>query len=296
MPTMKHVEHAVFPRMDALSEVDWSPAAARNWTSFTARLPAQFARYRTQGINYADSAFAADITLDRIQALATGRATVTLANQVGAGTLRYTLDGSAPDAQSPAYQEPFEVALPVTVRAATFADDGSVLAAARERVLDRAQLLGFSGNALPNCPGSDFRLRVQPLPDATSLTPVYSINVFNSCQVMPATLLDGVDAIHVEAVRLERNFALAHEQKLVVSRPHDTPFGELVVHKDDCNGAVLASMPLPDPARAARRFALDAAFPVQQGEHALCLIYTAPIDGPLYAIDRLSLHPDQAAR
>ncbi|HEY8683041.1 MAG TPA: family 20 glycosylhydrolase [Rhodanobacter sp.] len=296
MPTMKHVEHAVFPRLDALSEVDWSPVAARNWTSFTARLPTQFARYRAQGIAYADSAFAADITLDRIQALATGRATVTLANQVGAGTLRYTLDGSAPDARSPAYREPFEVTLPVTVRAATFAADGNVLAAARERVLDRAQLLGFSGNALPNCPGSDFRLRVQPLPDATSLAPVYSINVFNSCQLVPATLLDGVDAIHVEAVRLERNFALAHEQKLVVSRPHGTPFGELVVHKDDCNGAVLASMPLPDPARAARRFALDAAFPAQQGEHALCLIYTAPIDGPLYAIDRLSLHPGQPAR
>ncbi len=294
MPTMKHVEHAVFPRLDALSEVDWSPAAARNWASFTARLPAQFARYRAQDIGYADSAFAADITLDSTQALATGRATVTLANQAGTGTLRYTLNGSAPGAHSPEYHEPFEVTLPVTVRAATFAADGSVLAAARQRVINRAQLLGFSGNALPNCPGSDFRLRVQPLPDATSLAPVYSINVFNSCQMVPATLIDGVDAIHVEAVRLERNYALAHEQKLVVSRPHGTPFGELVVHRDDCEGTVLASMPLPDPARAPRRFTLDAALPLQQGEHALCLIYTAPIDGPLYAIDRLSLHPGGA--
>jgi hexosaminidase len=48
MPTIEHVEHAVFPRLDALSEVDWSPAKSRDWHGFLARLPAQFARYRAQ--------------------------------------------------------------------------------------------------------------------------------------------------------------------------------------------------------------------------------------------------------
>ncbi len=127
------------------------------------------------------------------------------------------------------------------------------------------------------------------MPDATSMAPVYSINVFNTCQLYPATPMDDVHAIHVDAVRLERNYALAHEQKLVVSRPHSTPFGELVVHQDQCDGAVLASMPLPDPARSARRFALDARLPALRGEHTLCLIYTAPVDGPLYALSRVSL-------
>jgi hexosaminidase len=88
---------------------------------------------------------------------------------------------------------------------------------------------------------------------------------------------------------LPRNFALAHEQKLVVSRPHTTPFGELVVHADRCDGAVLASMPLPDPAKSPREFKLDATLPAQVGEHSLCLIYTAPVDGPLYVLGRVSL-------
>jgi hexosaminidase len=101
--------------------------------------------------------------------------------------------------------------------------------------------------------------------------------------------MDGVAAIHVDAVRLPRNFALAHEQKLVVSRPHATPFGELVVHADHCDGPVLASMPLPDPAHGPRRFRLDAKLPAQSGEHGLCLIYTAPIDGALYALEKVSL-------
>jgi hexosaminidase len=291
MPTMRHVEHAVFPRLAALSEVDWSPASSRDWSSFTSRLPAQFARYRVQGIVYADSAFAANIVLDRNAALASGTTQVSLSNQAGSGALHYTLDGSVPGRDSLEYHLPLTVKLPATVRAVTLAADGSVLAASRQRVLSRADLLSVSGNQMPNCPGSDFRLRVQPLPDATSLTPVYSVNLFNSCQLYPVTPMDGMATIQVDAVRLERNFALAHEAKLVVSRPHTTPFGELVVHQDRCDGPVLASMPLPDPARSTRKFALDAMLPAQHGEHALCLLYTAPIDGPLYALGSVALKP-----
>jgi hexosaminidase len=291
LPTFAHVEHAAFPRLDALSEVAWSPPATNHWPGFLARLPAQFERYRAQHVSVADSAFAVDIATDRNLALVTGKATVTLASQTGFGAIHYTLDGSAPAPASPRYDVPFNVTLPVTVRAASFAADGSPLAAPRERVLDRAALLSLPGNTLPNCPGSDFRLRVQPMPDATSTQPVYAVNVFDTCQLFPATWMDGVTAIHVDAVRLPRNFVLAHEQKLVVSRPHTTPFGELVVHADQCDGPVLASLPLPDPAHSARNFTLDARLPMQQGEHALCLIYTAPIDGPLYAIGRVMLTP-----
>jgi len=296
MPTFAHVEHAAFPRLDALSEVAWSPPATNNWPSFLARLPAQFARYRAQHVNVADSVFAVDIGIDRNLALATGKATVTLADQAGVAAIHYTLDGSTPTPASPRYDAPFNVTLPVTVRAASFAADGSRLAAPRERALDRAALLSLPGDTLPNCPGSDFRLRLQPMPDAKSTQPVYAVNVFDTCQQFPATWMNGVAAIHVDAVRLPRNFALAHEQKLVVSRPHATPFGELVVHADRCDGPVLASMPLPDPARSPRRFTLDAKLPAQTGEHGLCLIYTAPIDGSLYALSQVSLVPVGAER
>ncbi|HEX7732981.1 MAG TPA: family 20 glycosylhydrolase [Rhodanobacter sp.] len=289
LPTMAHVEHAAFPRLDALSEVAWSPAAGNDWPGFLARLPAQLARYRAQHVGYADSAFAVDIATDRNVALATGKATVTLADQTDFGAIHYTLDGSAPTPASPRYGAPFNVTLPATVRAASFAADGSELAAPRGRVLDRAALLSLPGTLLANCPGSDFRLRVQPTPDATSTQPVYAVNVFDSCQLFPPTLMDGVDAIHVDAVRLPRNFQLAHEQNLVVSRPHATPFGEVVVHADRCDGPVLATMPLPDPAHGPRQFGLDAKLPARSGEHALCLVYTAPVDGPLYALGRVSL-------
>src|SRR3546814_15232798 len=92
MPSFAHVEHAAFPRLDALAEVAWSPDARRDWPGFLVRLPAQLARYRAQQIPYADSAFAVDIATDRNVALATGRAPMTLASQTGFGAIHYTLE------------------------------------------------------------------------------------------------------------------------------------------------------------------------------------------------------------
>ena len=295
MSSFANVQHNIFPRIAAVAENAWSPASAHDWRGFLARLATQLARYRAQDVQAADSAFAVAIEVDRNLALATGRATVRLSNQVDFGAIHYTLDGSDPTVASPRYEVPFVVDLPVTVRATSFAAHGTALAAVRERVLDAAHLLSLSSDQLPNCPGSNFRLHLQPTPDASSVSPTYAVNVFDTCQMFPATRLDGVTAIHVEAARLVRNYALAGEQKLVISRPHATPFGELEVRLDRCDGDVLASMPLPDPATSPRQFVLDANLPAQTGERSLCLIFTAPIDGPLYGLGRVSLQQKSGA-
>lgn len=46
------VEYQLFPRMAALSEVLWSPAAKRDWKDFERRLPVTFERLDKQKINY----------------------------------------------------------------------------------------------------------------------------------------------------------------------------------------------------------------------------------------------------
>ena len=291
LPTMRHIQHAVYPRLDALAEAAWTPKAARRWDSFVARLPAQFERYRGEGIEAADTAFAPAFTLDRNAAIATGKATVTLANQAHAGVLRYTLDGSEPTMASLRYAQPFVVNLPATLRAATFAADGTALAAPRAFALDAASLRTRNSSELENCPGSDFTLRVQPMPDATSVTPAYNINVFDACRLYRAASLDGARAIEVDAARLPRNYALAHEAKLVKAYPNGTAHGELVVHQDRCDGPVLATLPLPAP-QGARQFRLRGALAPVTGVHDLCLVVTAPIDGPLYAIGKASLQTE----
>ena len=52
VPNFKHAQYMIFPRLAALSEVVWSPRTARDWNSFTNRLPVEFRRFDEQGINY----------------------------------------------------------------------------------------------------------------------------------------------------------------------------------------------------------------------------------------------------
>jgi len=47
------VQYQLFPRLDALSEVLWSPKEKRNYTDFQKRLKTQFKRYDLMGITYA---------------------------------------------------------------------------------------------------------------------------------------------------------------------------------------------------------------------------------------------------
>ncbi|MEP6682979.1 MAG: beta-N-acetylhexosaminidase [Parafilimonas sp.] len=46
------VEYMIFPRVDALSEVLWSPKDARNWDDFKTRLQQQFKRYDFLNVRY----------------------------------------------------------------------------------------------------------------------------------------------------------------------------------------------------------------------------------------------------
>jgi len=52
VPNFKHAQFMMFPRLCALAEVNWSPAAARNWEDFQQRLQAQFQRFDQLGVNY----------------------------------------------------------------------------------------------------------------------------------------------------------------------------------------------------------------------------------------------------
>jgi hexosaminidase len=52
IPGMVDAEEMTFPRLSAVAEVLWSPAAARNWDDFSSRLPAEYRRLDACGIKY----------------------------------------------------------------------------------------------------------------------------------------------------------------------------------------------------------------------------------------------------
>jgi len=51
--TEDRAEYMMFPRAAAIAEVGWSTASRIDWTSFSARLPDQLARYRSLGVGFA---------------------------------------------------------------------------------------------------------------------------------------------------------------------------------------------------------------------------------------------------
>lgn len=134
MPVPEQVEYMVFPRLAALSEVLWSPAAQRDWGSFSRRMQAQYARYGQQGVNYSLSAFQVKALPEVDQHNRSLQ--IALETEVFEPSIRYTLDGAEPDAQSPLYTGPFEIKQTATVKAAIFEDGQS-----RQQVMSREYVL-----------------------------------------------------------------------------------------------------------------------------------------------------------
>jgi hexosaminidase len=52
IPNLRQVEYMMFPRIDALAEVDWSPKDARDWNDFKARAALNEKRLDALGVNY----------------------------------------------------------------------------------------------------------------------------------------------------------------------------------------------------------------------------------------------------
>ncbi len=124
MPDSRHVEYMVFPRLAALSEVVWSPAEHRDWGDFSRRMQTQYQRYEKQDINYSLSAFQVraipEVNLENRSLR------ITLDTDVYNPEIRYTTDGSEPEARSPLYKGPFEIDQTTTIKAVVFENGQSM--------------------------------------------------------------------------------------------------------------------------------------------------------------------------
>ncbi len=118
LKTPESVEYMAFPRALALAELTWSPRATRSWDGFLARLGPRLAELDARGVRFR----VPDVGgLEEDVLTLEDRVRVTLVNPLGSGEIRYTLDGTEPDAASPRYEAPLslavdEVGMTVTAR------------------------------------------------------------------------------------------------------------------------------------------------------------------------------------
>ena len=148
MRTPARVQHAAFPAHGGLRGSGVvRPRIGANWDDFLQRLPAQFARYRALGIDYADSAFAVSVTAaaaapklassSRIRRLPARSATPSMA--------------ASPTRESARYTAPLDLTAARDSHAPPLSSTASGCRIHRTRTFDRASLLRRNDDELKSC-------------------------------------------------------------------------------------------------------------------------------------------------
>lgn len=283
MRTEDHVVHAAFPRMAALAETAWSAPEAKNFERFLDRLTDQMHRYEKLGVTYADSAFQVQFkTVNTDDGIS-----VELSSQTGFGDIRYTLDGTDPTANSPRYDGPLTVALPLEVRANSFYE-GLPLADASILALDATNHALRHDTDLKTCE-SGLVIKLEDDDPAQGPRTSFVVDIMNPCWVYKDANLSGVTGFEANIGQLPFNFRLGNYSKQVALPTPETETGELQVRLDSCEGELLASMPVPSSNPTLGIHKISGPIRAIDGVHDLCLRFAGNNMDPYWAIDRVNL-------
>src|SRR5690606_34348626 len=145
--------------------------------------------YRALGIDYAQTPFEVLATDEDDRAAGTVR--VALENPLGYA-VRYTTDGSEPDADSALYAAPVEARLPLQVRAAAFAGT-TPLGPASVHAYDARSLLRRTDEQLSTCPDTGrLLLRLEDDGPRDDERAIFNVTIFYPCWLWPRADLDGI--------------------------------------------------------------------------------------------------------
>jgi hexosaminidase len=283
--TTAYADRMLWPRAAALAELAWTPAAKRDWQDFAARLPAEFARYRRLGLGY---------NMTPLEPLASvdggdGKVTVKLRQPADIGTLRYTTDGSAPTAISPAYDGVLTLPEGTRLRARAFAG-GEPLGTGRDWTLTAALLRTRTATEMDLCT-SAVSLRLEDDGPTDGVRRVHWSDIFHPCWIWKRAPLDGIASLSAEVGQVPFNFSIGADLAKVVFDKPRTPTGELEIRLDRCDGPLVASIPLGAAIRNSGVSTIIGSLPPQQGRHDLCMTFTQTGPDPLWMLDRLTLDP-----
>jgi hexosaminidase len=113
--TAEHLEYMVLPRMLALAESVWSPAANKNWDDFNRRLQYHFRAFDQKGLHYSPGNYTVDIRPESKD----GKLKLSLFTEIPTAKIYYTTDGSIPNASANLYQQPLSVNSSIVLKAVT---------------------------------------------------------------------------------------------------------------------------------------------------------------------------------
>lgn len=286
MRTWERVQHAIFPRIAALAESAWSPKERKDYADFLTRLPAQLPRWRAFDIAYAQTPFEVQATAEDDRAAGTVR--VALENALGYA-IRYTTDGSDPDADSALYETAIDAPLPLEVRAATFVGTQS-LGPVSTHAFDPRSLLTRSDEQLATCPDTGrLLLRLEDDGPIDGDRAIYNVTIFYPCWLWQGANLDGIAGLNVRLGRMPYYFQLAHDEHARTFMPAETEHGELLVQTGGCNGETVARIPLPAETGADGFVDVPVPLAAASGRSDLCFTTTGDTRPAMWVLDRVDL-------
>jgi hexosaminidase len=136
------------PRMAALAEVLWTPAARRAYAGFQSRLLRHFALLDHKGVNYSRSIYQITPTMEPLPS--GGGVLVSLSSPLDSSLIHYTTDGSSPTTDSPRYAGPIPVTTSGTLKFTSIKGD---------KILGPPAAQTF---VITKSTGKSVRLRTQP--------------------------------------------------------------------------------------------------------------------------------------
>ena len=288
MRTWPRVQHAIFPRIAALAESAWSPAARRDYADFLTRLPSQLPRWRAFGIGYAQTPFEVLATAEGDRTAGTVK--ISLGNPLGYA-IRYTTDGSEPDADSPLYDASIDAKLPVEIRAAAFSGS-TALAPSSRHAFDAASLLVRTDEQLATCPDTGrLLLRLEDDGPADGERAIFNVTIFYPCWLWQHADLAGINNAKVRLGRMPYYFQLAHDEPHRKFMAAATAHGELLVQAGGCTGETVAKLPLPAKTGEDGFIELDVPMPPIAGPADLCFTATGDTRPAMWVLDRVTLVP-----
>lgn len=112
----QEVDYLIFPRLAALAEVAWTQPERKDWKKYLVAMDKYNEHLTEKGIVFARSMYNIQHTVTPVN----GQLQVALECERPDVDIRYTVDGSEPEAQSPLYKNKLMATKALTVKCATF--------------------------------------------------------------------------------------------------------------------------------------------------------------------------------
>jgi len=280
--TTAYADRMLWPRAAIVAEVAWSNRK-KDWASFSARLVADMRRWQRMGLSFdvtpleAESDFAAD----------GGGITARLRQPAGIGTLRYTADGSAVSAHSPAYSGPLMLKPGATLAAQAF--EGAEPLGLPQRWFVRDGLPRTRSASEMELCSNAIALRLEDDGPTNGKRIVHWADIMHPCWIWRGAPLSGITRVVAQVGRMPFNFSIGEDIKKITYRPPASPAGELEIRRDGCDGPAVATVPLGSATLTSGVAEVSGPIMSQAGAHDLCMTFTQKGVDPYWVLDRLTL-------